>query len=285
MPLDTKNISTATILPDPARTQFGWVTYPPGGTLGPRVQTGLQMVAIESGEAVITVGGRRRSLAAGEVCLLGPGQREYFQFARRQKTVHSWCTMFFEGADEHIVRCVGDLPFATRLTPTMRELIALGLEGRGTSEQVSRALGNALGKATYFAFVTAVGASSAPARPYPLPVERARAFVADNLGEPMRVADMARAAGVSGNQLTRLFKRHLKTTPSRYLWQARTREAVNLLQNTGLSVAEIAYRVGFATPFHFSRLSKQLYGLSPKALRQQFWGEARGETEDEPTPR
>lgn len=275
MDQNTEYISENAI-PEPVWTQFGWVSYPPGGTLGPRVQVGLQLVVIESGEAVITVDGRRRPLAAGEICILWPGQREFFRFARKQKTVHTWCTMFFDDVpDEAVVRPRGALPFSTRLTSTLRELIAVGLGSRWTSGEAREALANAVGRATYYAFVAAVSAADPASRPYPASVARACEFVANHVAEPIQVADMARAAGVSENQLTRLFKRHLDTTPSRYLWQTRTQQGVNLLQNTGLSIAEIADRVGFATPFHFSRLSKQHYGLSPKALRQQFWGEGR----------
>jgi len=37
------------------------------------------------------------------------------------------------------------------------------------------------------------------------------------------------------------------------LWLIRLEEAARLLSQTGLGVAEVAYRTGFANPFHFSR--------------------------------
>lgn len=268
----TQNISEKTI-PEPRRTHFGWVRYLPGGTLGPRVQNGLQLVAIESGEATITVDGRRRRLAAGDICILGPGRREHFRFAAQQATVHTWCTMFFDAPHDEILPYMLDLPFSAHLTPMLRDLISLGRDERWTSGQTRSLLGNALGRAAYHAYIAAAGAADAPNAPYPRSVAQACKFVVNHLDESIQVDDMARAGDISTNQLTRLFKRHLNTTPSRYLWQTRTQHGVNLLQNTGLGVAEIAYRVGFVTPFHFSRLTKQLYGQSPKALRQQFWAD------------
>jgi AraC family L-rhamnose operon regulatory protein RhaS len=44
-----------------------------------------------------------------------------------------------------------------------------------------------------------------------------------------------------------------------------------MLHETGHSIAEIAYQCGFKTPFHFSRLIKIHFGVSPKTLRQQGW--------------
>jgi AraC-like DNA-binding protein len=38
-----------------------------------------------------------------------------------------------------------------------------------------------------------------------------------------------------------------------------------------LTVAEIADRCGFQSPFHFSRLVNQLHGCSPRAVRSRAW--------------
>ena len=76
---------------------------------------------------------------------------------------------------------------------------------------------------------------------------------------------------VTPQHLTRLFRRHIQTTPMRYLWQRRTRHGVELLGGTGLSITEIADRIGFQSPFHFSRLVLRYYHDSPRRLRERLW--------------
>ena len=49
---------------------------------------------------------------------------------------------------------------------------------------------------------------------------------------------------------------------------ARLEQGVQLLRHTGLNVREIAFRCGFASPFHFSRLVKARHGAAPRELRK-----------------
>jgi len=84
---------------------------------------------------------------------------------------------------------------------------------------------------------------------------------------------IAIASSVSLPHLIRLFKKHFKTTPSRYLWKMRTEKGIQLLYNSGLSIDEISNRNGFKNAFHFSRLVKHLTGQSPRELRKNEWGE------------
>jgi transcriptional regulator GlxA family with amidase domain len=102
-------------------------------------------------------------------------------------------------------------------------------------------------------------------------VARARNFVSVNLGRQLDLRGVARAANVTPQHLTKLFRRHLHITPMRYVWDVRARRGLELLTQTGLSVGEIAERCGFQTPFHFSRLIHQRYGASPSELRRRAW--------------
>ena len=102
-------------------------------------------------------------------------------------------------------------------------------------------------------------------------VERTLEEIDRRLSEELSVGELARNGGISPAHLIRLFKSDLGITPSRYLWDRRTRQGARLLQETGLTVAEIAYRCGFQTPFHFSRLVKKTFGCSPRELRNRTW--------------
>lgn len=68
-----------------------------------------------------------------------------------------------------------------------------------------------------------------------------------------------------------LYKRILTLTghtPSEFIRNIRLRRGAQLLEQSGLTVAEIAYEVGFSNPKPFSKYFKQLYGVAPSAYRK-----------------
>ena len=74
---------------------------------------------------------------------------------------------------------------------------------------------------------------------------------------------------VSAPYLSKLFHDHAGTSPSRYLTDLRMQKAKKLLLDSQLSIKEIAARVGYPDPFHFSKSFKNAVGMSPAQFRDQ----------------
>ncbi len=89
----------------------------------------------------------------------------------------------------------------------------------------------------------------------------------DSLAEPWTVADMARFAGMSEAWFRREFRRATGSSPKKFYDRLRMAWAEELLQSTPLSVGEIAGRLGFSSPFHFSKAFKKHFGVSPSTMR------------------
>jgi transcriptional regulator GlxA family with amidase domain len=90
-----------------------------------------------------------------------------------------------------------------------------------------------------------------------------------NIREPISQADLAGYTRVSIRQLQRLFRRYLECTPSQYYLKIRLTRARELLQQTRLSLVEIASMTGFVASSHFSKCFKDNYGHSPSSERRQ----------------
>jgi len=86
--------------------------------------------------------------------------------------------------------------------------------------------------------------------------------------EPMSRDVMARFVGLSSRQLDRLFAAHLKCSFQSLYRTIRLEHARNLLEQSPLSVTEIAFASGFASVAHFSRLYRRQFGQSPAASRR-----------------
>jgi AraC-like DNA-binding protein/quercetin dioxygenase-like cupin family protein len=80
------------------------------------------------------------------------------------------------------------------------------------------------------------------------------------------LAQIARQCHVHRVYLCRLFQRYNHQSPYQYLMRLKMNHAAERLSEPGAMVKQVAEQVGFADPFHFSRVFKSVLGLSPKAF-------------------
>ena len=81
--------------------------------------------------------------------------------------------------------------------------------------------------------------------------------------DPVSPAILAEDAGMSTRQLERLFRRYLGRSPKRYYMELRLAKARGLLQQTEMSVINVALACGFASPSHFSKCYRAFYKTTP----------------------
>ncbi len=77
------------------------------------------------------------------------------------------------------------------------------------------------------------------------------------------VAELASAVHMSQMQVYRKLKALTGKTPSQFIRSQRLQQGLSLLRKGGLTIAEIAYTVGFNEPAYFSRVFQQEFGKSP----------------------
>lgn len=100
-------------------------------------------------------------------------------------------------------------------------------------------------------------------------VHEAVAMMQDNLETPLTCPEIAATLNVSLRQLERNFVDTFGVTPKRYYLVLRLNRAHALLQQTDLSVTEIAVSAGFASTEHFSRAYRAQFGETPSRDRYQ----------------
>jgi AraC-like DNA-binding protein len=88
--------------------------------------------------------------------------------------------------------------------------------------------------------------------------------------EPLGVADMAAAAGLSRAHFSREFRRTFGVSPHAYLLTRRLERAAALLRVTDRSVAEICLDVGLTSVGSFTTSFTRTYGVPPTAYRAAF---------------
>ncbi|WP_286339905.1 AraC family transcriptional regulator [Ferrimonas sp. YFM] len=86
--------------------------------------------------------------------------------------------------------------------------------------------------------------------------------------QPLSLQKLAQEAGISDSRLCHLFRQHLGLKFSLYLVCRRLEAAPEALQDEGLNIASVAYKLGFSTPSHFCRAFKAHYGITPTEFKQ-----------------
>jgi AraC family transcriptional regulator of adaptative response/methylated-DNA-[protein]-cysteine methyltransferase len=99
-------------------------------------------------------------------------------------------------------------------------------------------------------------------------VERALNLIEQGALDHDNVAMLASRLGIGSRHLTRLFADHLDASPLQVALSLRIQRAKRLLDDTHLSINEVARRAGFSHPRRMRAAFLQLYGRPPSTLRQ-----------------
>ncbi|MGN6186334.1 MAG: GlxA family transcriptional regulator [Thermoanaerobaculia bacterium] len=98
-------------------------------------------------------------------------------------------------------------------------------------------------------------------------VVAAERWIDDNIEKPVSVTELADALAVSPRTLARRIAAATGISPVRFLQRRRVMQAANLIENTPLSIEEVALRVGYQDGTALRKLIKREFGTTPAALR------------------
>jgi AraC-like DNA-binding protein len=98
-------------------------------------------------------------------------------------------------------------------------------------------------------------------------IRRSIDFIHAHYGDDISLDQLAAVARMSRYHYLRVFKRETGRTPHSYLRHVLLEQAALLLRTADASISEIALRLGFASPGHFSDAFKRRYGVTPSEFR------------------
>ena len=96
-------------------------------------------------------------------------------------------------------------------------------------------------------------------------------YIQDHIEEEnLEIIYLQKAVNMSRTQLHKKLKALTGLSASQFRKMVRLQEARKLLMQEDLTIAEVAYKVGYKHPSHFSRDFKGLFGLAPKDLKHSL---------------
>lgn len=134
------------------------------------------------------------------------------------------------------------------------------LQGRDAAEELSRLQ----------ALLATLLHGRGEAEPRDAWLESARQRLSRDLDQPLDLPGVAAEMGLSYPAFRKRFRLAAGVSPGRYRAQQVIAQATQLMATTDLNDKQIAYRLGFANPYHFSRRFRQLTGETPTACRERI---------------
>lgn len=101
-------------------------------------------------------------------------------------------------------------------------------------------------------------------------VAKAVEMIRRDFASPVMIEDVARSCGQSVRQLQRRFQLAFGISPQEFLIRTRVLAAVRRLEETRLTIAEIAQQCGFVDASSFTQHFRKRMGRSPAAYRREF---------------
>jgi AraC family transcriptional regulator of arabinose operon len=94
-------------------------------------------------------------------------------------------------------------------------------------------------------------------------------FIKKGYQDGINVTDITDYVGISRTYLSQIFQKELGLSIQTFLIDYRLHKAANLLLSTSLSVSDVAVNVGYDDALAFSKAFKKKFGISPKNYRSQ----------------
>jgi AraC-like DNA-binding protein len=236
-----------------------------------RVLQQFVLVYITRGEGVFesATAGRRR-IRAGNLFLLFPGEWHRYAPDRRTGWDEYWVSL--DGAwPRQLLEKGFFTPRAAVLDPGDDEVLLelfirlvdlLRDDPVGFHQLAGAAAVQILSRLHAASLLRSAGGDAAD----PL-VRRAKCLLVENSERAISVRQVARELNVSYSRFRALFRRCTGLSPAQYHLQLRIRRACQMLEVGALRIKEVADRLGFESPYYFSRLFKKKTGVSPEAWR------------------
>ena len=95
-------------------------------------------------------------------------------------------------------------------------------------------------------------------------------YIYNNLHRPLRLQEIAEHFDVSQSYASRFFKKETGKTMIQFINEEKMKEAARFLNESSLSIRDVAARVGYDDPFYFDRLFRRFYGMTPRDYRRKL---------------
>ena len=250
-----------------------------GHAYGPAVRDHYLIHYIHSGKGIFQIGSQTYSLHAGNGFLICPDIVTYYKADDLDPWHYSW--IGFHGLKAKSYLLDANLTLESPVFEYLEDdFIDRCFQEMNAAYNCKRG-GEVQRLAYLYLFLNRLIQCNPEELTYPSADSRRQAYINTalqyiemNYSRKITVDSIAQHVGLNRSYFNSLFKSVLQITLQEYLIEFRIRKACELLSTLDLSVGDISRSVGYTDPFLFSKMFKQIKGMSPSEYRQRLNDEA-----------
>lgn len=249
--------------------EFGEEACQPRHNYGPAMRAYYLLHYVASGKGELSAGGKIHPVGPGQAFLIYPGEITFYQADTADPWHYAW--VGFSGSQaEEMTRLMGfdrenRVVSARHPQECWDALFQMRRDAAGLRLGQLAALGGLYRFSALIAREQDQGEEAHHARHY----EKAIWYMQGTYTRDVSIQEIADFLGLSRSQLFRIFEKSCGQSPKQVLQGMRLHQALLLLQQTSLSVEQVALSVGYCSGGQLSAAFREKYGSAPRQWRRQ----------------
>lgn len=230
--------------------QFGSQNCEPGHSFGPSVRTHWLLHYVVSGTGIFVKEGITHQVKAGDIFVIFPYEETYYEADWRNPWKYIW--IGFTTDDEVpplLKKAVIHCPAAGQVFDDMQRCDKLE-NGR-----------SAFLAAKIWELSSILLEGGEETQDY---VKKALHYMQSEYVHGITVQQVAERLNINRSYFSEIFREQMNISPQKYLIRLRLERAAELLSVYGESPTTAAVSVGYPDIYHFSKIFKQYFGVSPR---------------------
>jgi AraC-like DNA-binding protein len=224
---------------------------------------------VSKGTGSVTLNKHKYDLKAGSVFSYGPGISQRITTVSDNPMVKYFVDFTGSSVKQMLKKHISPLGTAIHINrPDEISVIFDDLLTHGISDSPHKSMicSTLLEYMLYRIADMTVSETNSPSRAF-LTYQTCRQHINDNFITLTSLQDISEACLIDNAYLCRLFKRYDTQSPHKYLLNLKMAYAADRFQESGILVKQIAHELGFDDPFHFTRIFKNVFGISPQSFK------------------
>lgn len=241
---------------------FGTQACPPEHSFGPAVRTHWLLHYVAEGEGIFVRDGITYQVKPGWIFVIPPYHETYYAASKTNPWRYIWIGFTADEEmptpfNEAVINCPG-------AGAVFEDMLLCGRLKSGRSAFLCSKIWALMG-------ILLEGG-----RVRENHIEKALNYMSTEYTRGISVQEVAEKLNLSRSYFSALFKAHMQISPQRYLTNLRMERAAELLARHGESPSMAAFSCGYSDIYHFSKMFKQHFGLSPRNYQKKFQGDCQG---------
>lgn len=233
--------------------QFGWENCVPGHSFGPAVRTHWLLHYVVSGFGVFQREGGSYLVGPGQIFVIPPFLEAYYEADAKKPWSYIWIGFTTQAPLDILSQPVITCPEAGQVFAEMRSCSNMD---NGRSAFLSGCL---------WKLLSVLLEQVPPKADY---VEKALSCMHSEYGRGITVQEVAGRLGLDRSYFSALFSERMGVSPGEYLINLRLTKAAELMTVHGERPTTAALSVGYNDLYHFSKIFKKYFGVSPRCYRE-----------------